>query len=99
VSDMVRVYIEDHGPFGPAAYPLKMAPLPPILDGAVVEVPREQAERWERAEAAWEAAQREMRPLMEARRYQVIAAIATVAGAEAANRMAARPGRRPTGRR
>jgi hypothetical protein len=96
---MVRVYIEDHGPFGPAAYPLSMSPLPPILDGAVVEVPREQAERWDRAEVAWLAAQREMRSLMEAKRYQVIAAVAAAAGAEAAIRMATRPGRRPTGRR
>lgn len=90
MSDMVRVYIEDHGPLGPAAYPVQLASLYAPLDGAVVEVPVEQAKRWEAAETAWLKAQAEMRPILGARRDQFVAAIGRASSYEAGNRAAAR---------
>ena len=90
MTDTVRVYIEDHGPLGPAAYPAQLASAYPPLDGAVVEVPAEQARRWKQAEAAWLQSQTEMRPILAARKDQLIAAIGRASGYEAGNRAASR---------
>lgn len=93
---MVRVYIEDNGPIGIFAYPVSVltSPPDPALGQGIVEVPREQAERWAQAEAAWEAAQAEMRPILAARREQQLTALAGVAGFGAASKAAARADRR-----
>jgi hypothetical protein len=88
---MVQVYIEDHGPLGPAAYPVDMASaFDPLLKAAVVAVPREQAARWQAAEEAWVQAQREMSPILLARHQRVVAAIGAAADYQAANRAADR---------
>lgn len=92
VSDETLVYLEDYGrAIGIYPYPAKLAkPIDPVLEQGLVKVPREQAERWARVEAAWEAAQAEMRMVLKARREQVLTALAGVAGFESASRAARR---------
>jgi hypothetical protein len=53
-----------------------------------VEVPREQAERWIKAEADWAQAQAEMVPILAARRHRLVAAIGATGDYMAANRAA-----------
>lgn len=91
MTDMVSVYIEDHGPLGPAAYPVDMASaFDPLLKAATVDVPREQAERWLQAEADWAQAQAEMGPILTARHHRLVAAIGAAGDYQAANRAADR---------
>lgn len=91
-EDMVLMYIEDNGAVGIFAYPASVYTRPPssTLTHGLVEVPREQAERWAAAEAAWEAAQAEMRPILKARREKVLTELASFTGFEGASRAAAR---------
>jgi hypothetical protein len=91
MSELIQIYIEDHGPLGPAAYPVEMASaFDPLLKSAVVAVPREQAERWLAAEAGWAQAQREMTPILTARHQRLTAAIGAASDYQAANRAADR---------
>lgn len=91
MSDLVQIYIEDHGPLGPAAYPVEMASaFDPLLKAATVAVPREQAERWLAAEADWAQAQREMMPVLTARHQRLVSAIGAASDYRAANRAAER---------
>lgn len=91
-DDVAFVYLEDYGRvIGIYPYPAKDArPIDPVLEHGLVKVPREQAERWVQAEAAWEAAQVEMRRVLAVRREQVLTALAGVAGFESASRAARR---------
>lgn len=92
-DDVTVVYLEDYGQaVGIYPYPAKDArpSIDPVLKSGLVQVPREQAERWVQAEAAWEAAQVEMRRVLAVRREQVLTALAGVAGFESASRAALR---------
>lgn len=91
-GDTVHVYIEDNDPIGVFSYPVSVLSghADPALTHGIVEVPREQAERWAEAETAWEVAQAEMRRILGARREQLLTALAGVSGFENASRAASR---------
>jgi hypothetical protein len=68
VSDTVRVGLTDDYYLG-ATFAIE--PQAGWSEGNVYEVPREQAERWQAAQEAWEAAQREMGAIMDERRAEI----------------------------
>jgi hypothetical protein len=98
MSDAVRVFIEDDPSLGPwfctaTALPTSTADPSSYIEGLCV-VPTAQVERWQRAQGAWEEAQREMRPYLEQRRRELVANIGRYSGVEAAQRAEARLMRR-----
>lgn len=89
-GDEVSVYIEDDPRLGPEFYRARdlgrVGAEDPVLRQGLMQLPESLVREWEEARAAWEKAQAEMRALLKERRKDVVEAVGSFAGYQAAIR-------------